>query len=334
MKRRILLTLLPIFISFVAGFYIWKAYDTSRRVNPIELDKEQSRRLLQSEIVSVGNDPITREDLEFEYHLHTLGVFNESDLTPIPDLGGRYDDELDALRATLMRTIVERKILYLFVKMDKSFNAEDPKRLEACEKGLKEAIEAKLEVLKSEKNKNRLKTRLCEESIVKQYLEEKVFSAISVTEQEAVEYFKNNRNEFFHPQKVLISQIVLADEKQAKKVRNKIKKYNFAALAKQYSITPEAEQGGKLGPFSKQAMPRVFDVAFSMRPGQISDILKSTYGFHIIRLERKYKKRELSLEEAAPSIKKFLTHQKKEEEYRKWVELALNSINVKPPKAM
>jgi len=78
--------------------------------------------------------------------------------------------------------------------------------------------------------------------------------------------------------------------KEAEAVRRRaLAGESFAALARQYSQDPgSARQGGELGTFGRGDMVRpVEEAAFSMEPGQISDIVESPYGLHIIRLEEK-----------------------------------------------
>ena len=77
-----------------------------------------------------------------------------------------------------------------------------------------------------------------------------------------------------------------------------------------------------------------FDIAFRMSRGQIYGILKSTYGFHLILLEKKIKKRDLSLAEATPIIRRKLLKKRQAEEFRKWVDLAQNSVSVRIPKPL
>ena len=166
-----------------------------------------------------------------------------------------------------------------------------------------------------------------------QYLDEKVFAEIVVNEQEIKDYFIKNQSQFYQPTKAVIRQVVLASEKEARSIKRKINRDNFAFYARTKSITPEAEKGGILGPFSKGELPRVFDIAFSMRPGEIRGVIKSTYGFHIIKMEKKLKARKLTISQARKRIKDLLIEKKKHEEYQKWVEIALNSIPIKSPKS-
>jgi peptidyl-prolyl cis-trans isomerase C len=321
-------------MSFFAGILLWKLFGSSQRVGVRGHDDAQSQKSNRFDVVMVGDQAITQDDIEFEFKLHTEGVFDAETLTPSPNLGEKYDEELNPLRSALTRTMIERLVLYKHIRLDKTFNSNDPARLKACLEAWQETLALGLKFLQDEANKQRLKSRLCEQSIVEQYLEERVLAQVDVFEREIVEYFKNNRDEFSHEERVIISQIVLPDEGKARQVMNLVRNRNFHDLAREHSIAPEGEQGGKLGPFDKQSMPRLFDVAFSMRPGQISDIIKSNYGFHIIRLEDRIKKRELSLQEATETIRKKILQNKRDGEYKKWVELALNTISVNPPRPL
>ncbi|MEZ4744036.1 MAG: peptidyl-prolyl cis-trans isomerase [Bdellovibrionota bacterium] len=310
-----------------SGLLLWK-YSKIKTFEPIENFKEVAKKH-EEKILTVDNEEITEEDLEFEYQLHTLGLVEKSDLTPVPDLGKNYNKELPKLKYELLSNMVERKMLYHYITQEKSFAKTIKVNQKDCIREWQETIHEDIQLLRSEENQLRLKARICELTALQLYMETVLFPKIQITEEEIIEYYKNHVNEFKHPKMVLIRQIVLAEESQAKKVRNKATRQNFPQLAKEYSITPEAEKGGLLGPYKKGDLPPVFDIAFRLRKGDISTIQKSTYGFHIIMVEKKIDQREIGLEEAKKDITSALTEKKKNWEYKKWVELAQHSIQVK-----
>jgi len=78
---------------------------------------------------------------------------------------------------------------------------------------------------------------------------------------------------------------------------------DFAALAKQYSEDSTREQGGALGAFRREAMIQPFaDVAFSLKPGEISEPVRTRFGWHLIKVEKVNAGRTRSFEEVAPEI--------------------------------
>lgn len=320
-------------LAFLLGAYIWNISNTSRTISVQSQTNElASANPIPSILVEIEDDEVSRDDLEFEYQLLVNKIFDNDDLTPIPDLGDRYESELNSLKEKIIDSLVERKILFQFIKQDTNFDVDNPSRYVSCVEEWMKIIKVDLEILRDSNNQQRLKERLCQQSILLQYLDEKIYAKIGISQSEIVEYFKNHSHEFTQPPMVKIRQIVLADEKQANQIKAKVNLNNFSDLARQYSIAPEASSGGELGPFRHGGMPRFFDVVFSMKPGQISGILKSTYGFHIIILDRFYEAKRLGLEEATPHIEKLLKKQKREKEYQKWVDLALHSVNVSTPK--
>jgi hypothetical protein len=320
-------------LFFGVGVYTWKITNTGLHLPGDDPLGEEAQYTDLSHVLYVGKMPITQEDIEWEFDMHTKGLVEGEDLTPIPNIEVT-DKMLDPLRERLMSDLIERKLLFQYIKQDNSFNLDEPARYTDCLEQWQQALRVNPDWFISDASRERLKSRLCEKSIIMQYLDERVFHDIVVTDTEIKDYYENHPEEFKEPKKVVIRQVVLASEREAKRVRARLTYHNFEEMAREVSITPEAENGGLLGPFAKGEMPPVFDVAFTMRRGEIRGILKSTYGFHLIRLDKKIPSVKLSLKEVEPRIKRLLKRQKQEEEYQQWVEMALNEVSIKSPRAL
>jgi len=89
--------------------------------------------------------------------------------------------------------------------------------------------------------------------------------------------------------KIRASHILVSDLEQAEKILSEIKAGgDFGELAKKYSICPSKENGGDLGYFGKGQMVKEFeDAAFSLNEGEVSGIVKTEFGYHIIKLTGK-----------------------------------------------
>lgn len=320
---------------FAVGAYVWRIKNTGlSKLAEGDQDRAAAQAFQESPVVvEIGAEKVLKEDIDWEYEILTSDVSDKETLTPIPDLGKRYDAELATLRKSLIGNIIERKVLYQYVQQDRDFRYDDPSRYTACLSEWQTNLRDQVRAVQMLGGRERLKARLCERSILDQYMKERLFARLTVAEPEVVEYFKNHMSEFKRPETAVIRHILLGDESEAKKVRGQLSAANFADLARARSIAPEASTGGRLGPFAKGGMPAVFDVAFQMKKGDVSDVLKSNYGYHIIMVVERRPKSNPSLEEARPQITAALRKAKEEEEYRKWVDLALASIAVQAPKS-
>ena len=134
-----------------------------------------------------------------------------------------------------------------------------------------------------------------------QYPADKWMDAVEVSDAEAKAYYDAHVDEYTTPEQVRARHILFkmdptADDalktevrKKAEDVLAKVKAGgDFAALAKQYSEDSSADSGGDLGTFGRGKMVKPFeDAAFTLAPGQTSELVESPFGLHIIKVESK-----------------------------------------------
>jgi len=158
----------------------------------------------------------------------------------------------------------------------------------------------------------------------------KVESGITVTQDDLQSYYQQHRDAYRVPEQVKVSHILIktplpgpdgkVDEKGVAEAQRRaedlVKQLKSGAkmedLAKKYSEDPgSAKEGGSLGWIGRgQTVPEFEKTAFSLPKGQISDLVKSSYGFHIIRVDDKQDAHMKSLDEVKGEIEPALKHQK------------------------
>ena len=140
-----------------------------------------------------------------------------------------------------------------------------------------------------------------------------------LTDAEMKSFYDKNMDKFKTPDQVRASHILVKSEKDAQDILAQLEKgANFEELAKKNSSDATAAKGGDLGWFSKGSMVPEFEkVAFSLKEGQLSDIVKTQYGFHIIKVTGKRPAGVRSFEEVKEQIKAALMPAKQQEFFQK-----------------
>jgi len=161
--------------------------------------------------------------------------------------------------------------------------------------------------------------------IVQKLLSSMKKEVVPVTEEDVKEHYEKNKAQYQTRKQIKARHILLKDEAEAEKVLGKVKApgADFAALAKQYSQDRATKnRGGDLGSFSPGRMVRQFeDVAFSLeKPGDISEIVKTPFGYHIIKLEGKEPATPKSLDQVKGEIRRRLSSQRQNEAQEKFLE--------------
>ena len=170
----------------------------------------------------------------------------------------------------------------------------------------------------------------------------KVEASVQVTPDDLRAYYDQHRDQYRTAEQVKVSHILIktpppgpdgkVDEKRVAEAQHRAEDLlkqlkggaNFEELAKKYSEDTSAKEGGSLGWLSRsQTVPEFDKAAFSLPKGQISDLVKSSFGFHIIRVDDKQEAHMKTLDEVKADIEPILKHQKAQQVAQKKAEALL-----------
>ena len=148
------------------------------------------------------------------------------------------------------------------------------------------------------------------------------YARITIGEEEIAAYYQENRERFHRSEQVRARQIALASETEGRKILGLLHQGQpFPVVAKKFSRSPDAEQGGDLGFFGRGEMPLEFDQAvFTLPVGRLSEIVKSEYGYHIFLVEERRSASRLTLDQVREEIVAVLRETKEEEAYQQWLQ--------------
>ena len=285
------------------------------------------------------NLTITEEELTTEV---------EKTLTQYAAQGNPVTDEQKAeLRQAVLDQLVERKLLLAA----------------ADEEGIKldgETIEAELEKIRgqfpdegsfSEALSQRgytvdsFKAEMSEIMRIQKFLEEVVAAAVTLSDEELKAFYDENTNYFETGGSVSASHILIeadqaASETERAAARAKIEEVarrvsaggDFAELAREYSEGPSGPNGGDLGSFQRGKMVPAFEeAAFALEPGEVSDIVETQFGFHIIKVTDKSESGIMGFEESKEAIRGFLKQQKEQEAVVAYIDGLKEKYTVETP---
>lgn len=168
-----------------------------------------------------------------------------------------------------------------------------------------------------------------------------VRSGLTVDEKEVRDYYERNLQAFQLPEEIRVRQIFLkvpentspsqisAIEEKANSAYERARKgEGFVKLVREYSDASTASQEGDLGFMQRgQALPEIDRAADSLKPGGIAGPIRSSLGFHIIRLEE-VRTRVKPFDKARDEIMNTLYNQKLENSYRNWLQTLRNDSHI------
>jgi peptidyl-prolyl cis-trans isomerase C len=158
---------------------------------------------------------------------------------------------------------------------------------------------------------------------------------IAASEEEAKKFYDENPEQFTSPEEIHVRHILVSDDVTSadtiKGVQAELSRgTSFDVVAMERSICPSAPQGGDLGFFGRgQMVPEFEEAAFALQnPGDVSQPIQTSFGWHIIRLEEKKASSKVVYDEMKPQIIQYLTNEKRVRKYQEELEVLKKEYTV------
>lgn len=154
-------------------------------------------------------------------------------------------------------------------------------------------------------------------------VKDKVDNRVNVTEDDLKTYYNENQNQFKEYERRNVRHILVKEQAEAKKILRGLKKgKDFSKLAEKKSIDPTSKNGGLIGWFTRgQLVPEFEEAAFNLKKvGSLSKVVKTQFGYHVIKLEDKEVRPGLTFDQVKGQIQQVVTMQKKQDLTKKLVD--------------
>lgn len=251
---------------------------------------------------------------------------------------GRIPNDLERsqIKKQVLENLIARELLYQ--ESQKKGIKVDQKEIEAQLTALKGRFPSEVEFKKALSTMNLteagLRFQFERDLAIRKLLDDQIGGKSTVSEKESRAYYDGNLESFKKPEQVRASHILIkvdpgADEAKKAEARTKIESLqaklkngeDFGAVAKEYSEGPSGPKGGDLGFFGRGQMVKPFEeTAFSMKPGQVSGMVETRFGYHLIMVTERTPESTLSYEEVKDRLEQYLKQQKVQEEIAAYVE--------------
>ncbi|RLB27217.1 MAG: peptidylprolyl isomerase [Deltaproteobacteria bacterium] len=230
------------------------------------------------------------------------------------------------LQKNLLESLINRELLYQEsqkrgIKVDE---AQIQKQFEAVKKHYPDEATFKKALEMAHYTESGVRSQLKRAIAIDRFIEQELKSKMQISDKEVRDFYDSHSDLFRRPSQVRASHILVKlsanptkEEKdramkKVKEIQEKIRNgADFAELAKKYSDGPSAKRGGDLGYFSKGQMVKPFeDAAFALDKGQVSDVVQTIFGYHLIKVTDKRPETSMPFEEVKDRLKNYLVDQK------------------------
>ena len=254
------------------------------------------------------------------------------------EYSGSVDQELiknDLMKAVLEELIIEKLKIHEAKKIGMVVSDEDiQKKLDEIYKTNNITYEQFKSMLENDGSSlDAYKELISDQIYISRIVQMQLSATTPVGEKSARNYYRKNKKDFFVSAKIELSQIMLVKDKGSSSKEIQLLKIKadeifqfikdgdkFSNLARKFSDDVTAHSGGKIGVVSRGAMlPELENAAFDLREGEVSRLVETVNGFHIIKCDSFIPGHAKDYKSVRPEIERILSFRSREKKYEKWI---------------
>jgi len=248
------------------------------------------------------------------------------------------EEKVNTARKEMLNELIEEKILIIKAQEAEIevSNEEVEEAIEQVKKSFPAPEDFYSELERQGKTFSDLEKEIRIKIKLRKFVKWHILKDIRITEEEISQFYKENKDSYFVPGKVNISQILIKNsynergEKIIEEILEKLKEgEDFSALARKYSQGPSAKGGGSLGfVYLEELHPNIRKALSSIEVGKYTKPIRTTAGYHIIKLEARSLPRYIPLSEVKKQIRAKLYDVKAGKLYDEWMEKAKKEVEI------
>lgn len=295
--------------------------------------KAKTEKSTDNSVARVNGIEISQVDLERKFNLikeryASMGV-------PLDDT------KLNEFKDNILKSLIEQEVLYQeSIAQGIKIDPEEIKaELDNFKKQFETEAAFKKQIAEMNYSEDAITSQIKQSKIIQMFIEEKVMSTVSISDEETRAYFDSHPDEFKMPERVRASHILVKIDPKASEaskaellkkmegIKSKLDNgEDFAKLAGENSDCPSSAKGGDLGFFARGQMVKSFEeTAFALKPGEVSGVVETQFGYHIIKSQEK----EMATTLAYDDIKEKLIGKLEEDKFKKMFPAYIESLKTK-----
>jgi peptidyl-prolyl cis-trans isomerase C len=246
------------------------------------------------------------------------------------------ESQMTEIRNGILENLITAELLFQKSKQEGiQVKAEDvTAQVQSIKKRFPNEADFKKVLEESQITETDLKDQIKRDLAIQQLIDKEVNQKVVISDEESKTYYDTHPQSFVQPEKVRASHILIkvdanATEAQKKEARKKIadvqqklqKGEDFATLAQSYSEDATSKDGGDLGYFVRGQMVKPFeDAAFSLKINEVSGIVETEYGYHLIKVVDKKPETKVTYAEIKNQLDQYLKQQKTRSEEKLYID--------------